>query len=164
MVTAANHYNASSSWWGFPILRLKGVNYMNISCFIDDKGFIWSIDEEGVSKYPEPFVIAHDYSKTGRSICVYKTQDNGDRELVNEFVLYRSIIELGIAVELGANKRDESSVSLDEAVTDALNNALSFKKSWMEGNASSPDQYPLSMNNDDSGLWEEFIYNHQEIE
>lgn len=137
---------------------------MNISCFIDDKGFIWSIDQEGLSNYPQPFAIVNDYSKTGKSVCVYKTEENGDQVLIHEFVLYRSIIELGIAVELGANKRDESSVSLEEAVTEALNNALSFKESWMVGNASSPDQYPLSMPYDDSGLWHELIYSHQDIE
>lgn len=137
---------------------------MNISCFKDDEDFIWSVDQKGLSNYPHPFEVVQDHSKTGRSIWAYKEDKDGNRELLNEFVLYDSIIELGIATELNDGKRDDSSVSLEEAISESLNNTLSFKKSWMKGNASSPDQYPLSMNKDDSGLWEEFIYNHQEIE
>lgn len=119
--------------------------------FIDDQNQIWSVDDEGQSRYPAHIFVTQD-----------RVEVLGEREkdgfvIDQVFVLHASLTDLALAIEHTPTPSEDGSVSLDVAVAENLHRVMAFRSFWLTGHEKTPDHFPLVFDEDNAGSWNEQI-------
>ncbi|MGD1524284.1 hypothetical protein [Vibrio harveyi] len=146
--------------------------------FIDSKDVVWTVAKSGECNHPsfheikdDKVVVVGDFVKRGSYQIDAELAAFGvtslkyeklDGEKAITYPLYDSLIDLAIAKEAKKAEHLEGRMTLDEAVVDSFSQAASFKRWWLENHKVNPDEFPLSLPNDNAGLWAEQLREHCE--
>lgn len=122
---------------------------MNIQCFIDCDGFVWSIDQNGKSNFPQ------DIELRGDTVLVLGAFEGDARLIEEEYVLHTSLTSLAMTIEQTIKPSTDGAVSLDQAVAVAHLQAEAFKAEWVKQHKANPIAYPMSISEDNAGIWHE---------
>lgn len=131
---------------------------MNIKCFIDSDGFVWSIDHKGKSNYPQEIRLS------GNTVQVLGGFEDEARLIEEEYTLHPSLTSLAMAIEQTIRPSSDGAVSLDQAVAEAHLNAEAFKAEWVKQHKENPISYPMSISADNAGIWHEQLVDFGGIE
>ena len=127
---------------------------MEIRCFIDVDGHIWSIDKDGKTNFPSEIKI------DGEDVLVLGPHDGEGQFIEETYQLWPSLTSLALAIEQKIQPSIDGSVSLNQAVAEAHIGAEIFKAAWLKGHMEHPDRYPLAFPEDNAGLWREQMADH----
>lgn len=149
-------------------LKQKELTTMcNTRYFVCDDGIIWSLYSNGESNFPHTIKVEEAGTavnpSTGEALTYSQvlwlgsSDDNESRPIEGEFVLHNSLMELALEIEK-PHSDDSSVVTLDEVVHQGIQQVLSFKHSYIMGNKTNPDHYPLTQPVSNSGVWFEQMF------
>jgi hypothetical protein len=130
---------------------------MNVRCFVDVDGYVWSIDHNGKSNFP------HEIELRGDTVLVLGDFDGGARLIEEEYTLHPSLTALSMCIEQTYLPSCDGSVSLDQAVAEVHLQAEAFKADWLKLHEKSPAEYPMSIGADNAGIWFEQIMEFSNI-
>lgn len=144
--------------------------------FVDENGIAWSVKPNGETNHPSEikvhgdtvtvisefisrgsFTVNPELKALGVTSMKYKKMDEDQNR---DYPLYDSLTALAMATEQSPAPSEDGSVSLEQAVADAHQQAESFRKHWLENNAKEPEFFPMVLPVDNAGLWHEQITGH----
>ncbi len=136
---------------------------MEIRCFVDVDGQIWSINANGESNYPADIEIIDD-TNTVRILGAYENDSESEllsgRLIEDEYTLWPSLTKLALQLEQQPSDfSDDQEMTLDFAVAETFQKVMAFKSEWISSNKDNPDNFPLALPNDNAGTWFEQLAN-----
>lgn len=132
-----------------------------MKCFVCDSGHVWTIDHQGKTNFRAEIKI------DGERVLILGERDStgDDGRLVEaEYVLWPTLTSLAVVLEQDKLSNADGSVSLEQAVAGAYKRINSFEVWWRKNHSIDPERYPMVLTENNAGLWDEQIYEHEEVQ
>ena len=125
-----------------------------IGYFVDSKGSIGTIfdDEHDVTTDLNADIKIHN-----GKVQVIFDQGGGSYQILDEHVFWSSLIDLAVAIEKVSSSSADT-VTLKEAIIEAHEQVSAFEKSYLEEHKKKPQEWPLTMERENAGVWFEQIF------
>ncbi|AMW80654.1 hypothetical protein AMD27_17200 (plasmid) [Acinetobacter sp. TGL-Y2] len=116
--------------------------------FSDVDGLICWVDEDGSSNHPS---IANNQQpiKIEDQKILFLSKDG---TVKGEYVLWNNLTALAVAIDKPVHLLPDEPMHIDNAVALAHQAIEEFRSDWHQGNLNHPDNYPLTIESNNSGV------------
>ncbi|HFG7030911.1 TPA: hypothetical protein ACGIK9_003411 [Acinetobacter baumannii] len=122
--------------------------------FVDVNGVIYSISEDGRSNHPGKLRVENN------KVFVL----DSDGSVLDEYQLWDSLLSLAVAIEGDSGDNHSGPLHINQAINQMHYAVDSFKNTWMNGHKQNPEHFPLTLPEDNSGIFFEQLFMSMEVD